>query len=148
MHNQQNAPVLTPLMLGERLNPIWQRWFQRLKTRDDEIRRKPYATYTADQSLTTWELGKSILFSIGSSNISCTLPSVALKDVWSWLTIVRIGTGELTILSADSDKVERNGSGISCHDNKRIACNVTLQLVTETQWAIIGATGIWRVLAY
>ena len=148
MDKQQNAPVLTPMFINKGLNPIWQKWFQKLKTRDDEVRRRPYKTYTIDQSLTTWELGKSILFNIGATDTICTLPSVGTNDVWSWITIVRIGTGALTIIGADSDKIERNGACVKCDDNRRIACNVNLQLVTETQWAIIGATGIWKVSPY
>lgn len=148
MDKQQNAPVLSPFMMDGRMNPIWQKWFQKLKTRDDEVRRRPYATYTTDQILTTWELGKSILFEIGASDALCTLPSVGANDVWTWITIFRIGTGRLTIAGADNDMVERNGKNINCEDNKRIACNVTLQLVTETQWAVIGATGIWRLSPY
>ena len=148
MDKQQNAPVLTPMFLGNRLNPTWQHWFQRLKMRDDDVRKKPNKTYTTSQALTTWNLGKTVLFNIGTSDATCTLPSVATKDLWSWITIVRIGTGTLSIVANDSDKIERNGSKIDCAEPNRIAANVTLQLVTETQWAIIGATGIWRVSPY
>jgi len=148
MDKQQNAPVLTPMFLGRMLNPTWQKWFQKLKTRDDEVRRRPYKTYTADQALTTWELGKSILFATSSTDMVATLPSVELKDLWAWITIVRTGTGNLTVAAADSDKIEKLGSTIMCQEPNRVAPNVTLQLVTETQWAIIGATGIWHVSPY
>jgi hypothetical protein len=150
MDRQQNAPVLTPFFEGEpkRISDIWQSWFQRLKTRDDEVRRRPYKTYTTDQTLTTWELGRSVLFSIGTSAAICTLPSVGLKDVWSWITIVRIGTGNFKIYAPDDDYIEKSGKAIGCKEPNRIAANVTLQLVTETQWAIIGATGIWSVKPY
>jgi hypothetical protein len=148
MDRQQNAPVLTPMFLNKMLNPTWQKWFQKLKTRDDEIRRRPYKTYTTSQALTTYELGRSVLFTIGSSLVTCTLPSVELKDVWSWITIVRMGTGDFKIAAADSDKIEKLGSAIGCQEPNRIAANVTLQLVTETQWAIIGATGVWSVMPY
>lgn len=150
MDRQQNAPVLTPFFEGEpkRISGIWQSWFQKLKTRDDEVRRRPYKTYTADQALTTWELGRSILFATGTTDLVCTLPSVGLKDVWAWITIVRTGTGTLKIAAADSDKIELRGTAIGCSEPNRVAPNVTLQLVTETQWAIIGATGIWSVKPY
>ena len=147
MDRQQNAPVLTPMFLAGKLNPIWQSWFQRLKTRDDEIRRRPYKTYTTNQTLTTWELGNAVLFNI-TGDTTCTLPSVATKDVWSWITIFRMGTGTLTIQANDSDKIEKQGSAIGCQEPNRIAANVTLQLVTETQWAIIAATGVWHVSPY
>lgn len=150
MDNQQHAPVLEPFFFGDprRISPIWQRWFQKLKTRDDEIRRRPYKIYTASQALTTWELGKTILFATGTNNLVCTLPSVGAADVWSWVTIARTGTGTLKIVAADSDLVERRGKAIGCKEPNRITPNVTLQLITETQWAIIGATGIWSVIPY
>ena len=150
MDNQQQAPTLEPFFLNKPgiISPIWQRWFQKLKTRDDEVRRRPYKEYTADQALTTWELGKSVLFATGSSNLTATLPSVGLKDVWSWITIVRTGTGQFIIQAADSDKIEKNGSTIMADEPNRVAANVTLQLISATQWAIIGATGIWHVSPY
>lgn len=151
MDKQQNAPVEHPFSMGKSriiISPIWQRWFQKLKTRDDEIRRRPYATYTTDQALTTWELGKSVLFNIGASNVTAILPSVGLKDVWAWIMIVRTGTGRLKIDAADNDKIEKRGSSIMCQEPNRVAPNVTLQLIAETQWAISGATGIWHVSPY
>lgn len=150
MDRQQNAPVLSAFFEGEPklISRVWQAWFQKLKTRDDEVRKRPYKTYTTDQALTTWELGRSVLFNTGTSDLICTLPSVELKDVWSWITIVRQGTGNLKILSEDDDYIEKNGKAIGCKEPNRIAPNVTLQLVTETQWAIIGATGIWSVKPY
>jgi hypothetical protein len=150
MDKQQQAPILQPFFQGEakQINPIWQRWFQKLKTRDDEVRRRPYKTYTANQALTTWELGRAILFATGTTNMVCTMPSVETKDLWSWITIVRTGTGNLKIAAAAGDLIERNGAAIGCKEPNRVTPNVTLQLITETQWAIIGATGIWRVSPY
>lgn len=150
MDKQQNAPVISPFFEGEvkPISRVWQAWFQKLKTRDDEVRRRPYKTYTTDQALTTWELGKSILFETGTTNLVCTLPSVGAKDVWSWIFIVRQGTGNLKILAADSDKIERKGAAIGCKEPNQITPNVTLQLISEEQWAIIGATGVWSVLPY
>ena len=148
MDKQQQAPVLTPMFLGQRLNPICQHWFQRLKTRDDEIRRRPYKTYSASQVLTTYELGKSVLFATGTSNLVCTLPSVELKDVWSWITIVRTGTGSLKITTSNSDTIERGGKIIGCQEPNRLVPNVTLQLVEVDSWAIIAATGVWSLLPY
>jgi len=149
MDKQQQAPILAPFFIGEgnkNINPIWQRWFQRLKTRDDEVKRRPYKTFTASESLTTWDLGKTILFDIGTSAVDCTLPSVGERDVWSWVTIFKRGTGDFQIIVADSGDYIENGASLATYgDPKRTSPNVTLQLVDEAQWAIIGATGIWRV---
>ena len=150
MDKQAHAPIQEPFFLGKvaQISPIWQRWFQKLKTRDDEIRRRPHKTFSTDGTLTTWDLGKTVLFATGTSNLVCYLPSVAEKDVWSMVTIVRAGTGYLKIIAADSDMVERRGKAIGCKEPNRLTPNVTLQLITETQWAITGATGIWSVIPY
>ena len=148
MDNQQNAPVLSPMLTPDGLlTPVWRRWFQNLKIRDDEIRRKPAKTYTSDQTLSSFDLGKAILFDIGIAEVTCTLPAVGTNDIWSWITIIRRGTGDFTIRCNDSDTLERGGSSLYCDESIRVAANVTLQLFTETQWAIIGATGIWKVQA-
>ena len=149
MDQQQQAPILQPFAENVRnINPIWQRWFQLLKTRDDEVRRRPYKTYSASQALTTYELGKSVLFATGTSNLICTLPSVETKDLWAWITIIRTGTGSLKITTSDSDTIERGGKIIGCKEPNRMVPNVTLQLVEVDSWAIIGATGIWSLLPY
>ncbi len=145
---QKHPPVNEPMLINGRLSPIWHRWFQNLKIKDDEIRRRPYRTYTTDQNLTSVELGRTLVFDIGTDRVVCTLPSVGPNDIYSWITIVRQGTGELVIRANDSDKIERNGNAVSSSEPNRIAANVTLQLVTQTQWAIIGSTGIWHVLPY
>jgi len=150
MDKQKDPPVESPFFEGDirRMNPIWRRWFQALAVRDDEIRRRPYKTYTADATLTTWELGKTVLFDIGASDVTCTMPTVEAKDLWAWITIVRMGTGRFAITAPGDDYVERNAKVITCEEQKRVTANVTLQLITTTQWAIIGATGIWRVKPY
>jgi hypothetical protein len=149
MDKQQNAPVLTPFFVGEpkRISDIWQAWFQKLKTRDEENRRPPYKTYTADQQLTTWELGRIVQFATGTSDLVATLPVVEEKDIWSWLTILRTGTGMLTITADDSSRIEYSSSGGSmyCIEEKRKAANVTLQLVSANQWAIMAGFGTWEI---
>ncbi len=148
MQKQQNAPVnTTPIGPDGRFRPIWQRWFQNVKTKDDEIRRRPYKIYTNEgATLTTHDFGKLILFNNGANNIIAYLPSVTVKDLWCWIQIMRTGTGSIKIQAVDSDKIERNTAALKCDEPKRAAANVTLQLITETQWVIIAGSGIWRAM--
>ena len=149
MDKQQQAPVLQPFFQGEQktINPIWQRWFQKLKIRDDEIRRIPNKSFTADGILTTWDLGTVVEFSIGSSNITGELPVAQNTDVWAWITIIRIGTGRLTLTADSASRIEYSslGGSIHCIEKLRKAANVTLQLISANQWAIIAGFGIWEI---
>ena len=149
MDKQQNAPVLTPFFTGERktISPVWQRWFQLLKTRDDEIRRPPSKTYTTDTTLTTWEFGRIILFNVGTSEITCNLPTVEDKDQWAWVNIMRTGTGTLIVTADSASRIEYSsvGGSIRCTEQKRKAANMTLQVVSPNQWALIAGLGEWEV---
>ena len=149
MDKQQNAPVLTPFFAGEvkQISRIWQAWFQKLKTRDDEIRRPPSKTYTTDTTLTTWEFGKIILFNIGTSIVTCNLPTVTEKDLWSWVTIMRMGTGRLIVTPDNASRIEYSslGGSLYCIEQKRTVANATLQVVSSNQWAIIAGLGVWDV---
>ena len=136
-----------PFLINENINPIWHRWLEDLKTAVDEVRQGAYETITASRAITQYDFGKTLVFSIGATNATATLPSVDTTDLQKWVTFLRIGSGRLTITAADADKIEyssRGGSTYCNEDAKRIAANLTLQLVTETQWAIIGGTGIWK----
>lgn len=149
MDKQQQAPVLQPFFIDDRkqVSPIWQRWFQKLKIRDDEIRRKPYKIYTDNATLTTWDLGKTIMFNIGASDRTCNLPTPGDRDLWAWIQIVRMGAGRLTITADASSRIEYSSEGGSayCQETRRRAANITLQLVAASQWAIISGLGIWDI---
>jgi hypothetical protein len=149
MDKQQQAPIQSPFFMGElkTITPVWQRWFQRLKTRDDEIRRRPYKEFSGNGTLTTWELGKTVLFNIGATDSTCNLMTIETKDLWSWVHIIRMGTGRLAITADSLSRIEYSSIGGSIYgdEKKRRAANVMLQLVAENQWAIIGGLGIWEV---
>ena len=149
MDKQQQAPVLTPFFRGDpqQISPVWQRWFQKLKTRDDEIRKKPAKILTADADLTTWDLGTTVLFDIGTSNVIANLPPIDSSHLWAWITIVRLGTGRMGITADAGSRIEYsslNGT-IYCTETRRRAANVTLQIIDESTWAIIAGLGIWDV---
>jgi len=103
-------------------------------------------TYTATTTLTTSDFGKVIKFNNGATNVTCYLPSVGTANVDSWLIIMRLGTGSLTIKAADSDTIEKTRAGgkIVCDESGRVVANVRLMLASETKWAILAGTGIWK----
>jgi hypothetical protein len=103
-------------------------------------------TYTITTILTTAAFGRVIKFD-SPNDLICYLPSVVAAQVDSWLTIMRLGTGMLTIQAADADTIEKSAAGgkIRCKEAGRVAANLTLFLATETKWAILGGTGIWEV---
>ena len=137
-----------PFLINENINPIWHRWLNDLKTAVDEVRQGVYETITTDRALTQNDLGKTLIFSVGSSALTAALPSVDATDLQKWVNIYRIGTGRLTITAADSDVIETSsrGGSIWCVETKRVAANVTLQLVEVAKWAITAGTGIWKVV--
>jgi len=149
MDKQAHAPIQEPFFMGKvaQISPIWQRWFQKLKTRDDEIRIKPYKEFTASGTLTTWELGKTISFNIGAADAVCQLPTIEVKDLWAWITIFRFGTGALWVTADSGSQIEYSSKGgsIVCQEPRRKAANVTLQIVDENTWAIIAGMGTWGV---
>jgi len=127
------------------LHPQWVRWFQHVGEYYDLVRRKPDKVCTADATLTTDDYGKVVRFDNGASDISCSLPAIYSRDLYCWITIVRTGTGRLTIIPDSAARIEYGSLGgrFWCEEPKRLAANVTLQIMNSTQWGIIGATGIW-----
>ncbi len=111
---------------------------------DGQTKSRASVTYTVDKALTTSEFGKVCKFN-SSSDLTATLPSVGSSDVDSWLIIMRLGTGKLTIQASDSDEIEKSGAGgyIFCIETGRPAANLSIYLASETVWAVLGGTGIW-----
>jgi len=148
MRKAKPPPVLAR-MLDERgnLNPQWVRWFQTVGMFFDDFRRSPDITTTTDLTLTTDDFGKMVLCDTSASDIVCTLPTVSVKDVYCWITIFRSGANRLTIKSISPSAIEYGSIGgrMSNDEARRKAANATLQLISATQWGIIGATGLWRV---
>ena len=148
MERQQQAPVLQPFFGRDgRISEIWQRWFQKVKTREDEIRKKPNKVFTTNGTLTTWDMGKTILFNTGSTDLTCNLMTVDSRDIWGWVQIVRMGTGKLTITADSASRIEYSSEGgsVYCEEVLRRAANITLQIVATNQWAILAGLGTWTV---
>lgn len=147
MRKRQLPPVKEPMYNGENLNPIWLRWFQEISRNQDSYIKPPDLIYSADVTLTTNDFGKTVLIDTSDSEVTCKLMTVSSKDVYCWLTIFRRGANRLTIIPDALTKIEYGSpGGRMWNDEKlRAAANVSLQLVTSTQWGITGATGVWKV---
>ena len=129
------------------LNPMWLKWFQRVGMFFDDYRKSPDLIYTTNASLTTDDYGKSIVFNIGASTVTCTLMTARTTDINGWLgPIYRIGTGKLIITADSASTIEYSSAGgsIFCDEERRAAANVTLELVAANKWAIIEGTGLWK----
>lgn len=149
MRKAKPPPVQARMMDAQgNLSPQWLRWFQTVGMFFDDFRRSPDITSTTDLTLTTDDFGKNIIFDTSAGNRVCTLMPVTTKDVWCWLTIFRSGTNKLTINASPGTRIEYStpSGRIWNSETRRKAANVTLQLISTTQWGIIGATGIWRVI--
>lgn len=148
MDKQQQAPILEPFFIGkpQPISPIWQRWFQRLKTVDDEQKKKPASIYTASRDIGTWDLGKTISFNC-TTEITGILPDTATNLIWTWITIFRTGTERLTITAGSADKIDYGSiaGSIYCEERLRTAASVTLQVIALNQWAIIAGFGLWDI---
>jgi len=138
--------LASDFLRGNLINPIWIKWFRDIEKWCNSIRQEAYTVYTTDTDLGISDLGKVIICNIGDANINITLPHVASVDLYSWVTIVRLGTGRLLIKANDSDRIERSsaGSSIWCQEPGRVAANITLELVDEDLWGILSGTGIWK----
>ena len=109
-------------------------------------KKKKSVTYSGSRvNLTTSDLGKMI--KLTSDDVIAYLPSVGSGQVDSWIMIVRLGDAKCEIRAADSDTIEKSspGGAAICDEPGRVAANLTLVLVTETQWAIESGTGIWAI---
>lgn len=90
-----------------------------------------------------WEdTGMTLVMSNGSTNSKFALPLTGeATHVGCWFTFSNVGTGTL--------EIEGPGGSVKVADNAQITSGddvfstVTLQLVSATQWSIVGAHGTW-----
>lgn len=148
MRKQQLPPADRKLVNKNGIiDPIWLRWLQNVSRELDNRKRPADVTYTSDATLTTDDYGKIHLFDCSSSDLTCTLMTASSTDIDAWLTIIRTGTNKLSIYPENTARIEYGSLGgkIQCNEIHRAAANISLQLVTTTQWAITSAMGLWTV---
>ena len=100
---------------------------------------------TADYSVTTDDLGKSIRVTSGGT-ITMTFPSVGAAEDGALLRYVKCGVGKLILDAADSDKVADSGAGGTIYNDvaTQIFVPISFEYVHSiVTWVITGAMGTW-----
>ena len=104
-------------------------------------------TYSTDATtnLTTATMNKVLALEVAGAT-AVNLPSVAAGDVGLWITIHKLGAGNLVINAADSDVINDSSPGGSISNTvaaQTYAC-IGLILVTATEWRQRGfPLGTW-----
>ena len=101
-------------------------------------------TKTDNYSVEIADSGKLLVMNSADDKIF-SLPSVAAGDIGTRFYFSKIGVGKVTIDAADSDKISDSGAGDTIYNDQTLEVYATIYLilVSATQWAIIGADGIW-----
>ena len=73
------------------------------------------------------------------------LPSVDGSNLGTRYTFVKSNSGQLNIQCADSDTIVDSGAGQKLYNSQTNEdfATVTIELITATKWAIVGACGTW-----
>jgi hypothetical protein len=101
-------------------------------------------TKTDTYNVTTTDTGKTLVMNSANDKIF-NLPSVDATNVGTFYTFVKIGAGKVTIDATDSDLIADSSAGGTIYDSQAAEtyANITLQLVSATQWVITGFNGTW-----
>jgi len=107
-----------------------------------------HVTYNAADTTITLGLAdlNEVLVVENALAVAVNLPSVGAGDVGCWIQIHKRGAGSLTINAADSDTIEDSAGGgkVANTTAAQTYANIRLQLITATEWAIVGMpTGTW-----
>lgn len=148
MKRQASPPIKTPMYDAKgNMAHVWAKWFEQIGHNSDDYKRAPDKVFTTNATLTTDDYGKTLVFDTSASLLTCTLMTPNARDVYGWFTIFRRGVNGLYLAPDATSRIEYGSLGgrIWNTEAKRYAANVTLQLLTVTQWGIVGATGLWYV---
>ena len=148
MKKQQNVPLRVPIYDQKgHMDNLWVRWFQGISQNVDDFRQTPDEIYTTDATLTTRDFGKRIIVDCSYGHRTLELMTVSVKDLFCWVTIFRKGENRLTIVPDSATAIEYGSPGGRIWNDEKLrrAANVTLELISVSQWGIIGATGKWNV---
>lgn len=100
-------------------------------------------TYTADHTLAVTDNGKTFVMDNDSVH-TFTLPIVDSSNIGLWFTIAKLNTGKLIIQAQPGNYINNSSSGGTIYDDSTNKySNVTIQLISATQWATTGGSGIW-----
>jgi hypothetical protein len=102
----------------------------------------PVETKNSGYNILTSDVGKTFTCSATTTQ-TFNLPSVDSTNIGYTYTIVKLGTGQVTIDAADSDTIEDSGAGDTIYCADETPATITLRLFTSTGWYIIAANGTW-----
>jgi len=95
-------------------------------------------------ALTSADLGKTITINSASAQ-TVTLPSVGSSDIGAQVTILKLGSGTVTVQASSGTYIADSTNGGSIYNNATSPAyaSVTLRLATSTRWMLTGGDGAW-----
>lgn len=90
------------------------------------------------------DLDKVYTFST-SSERTINLPTLTNDDIGTWITVVKLGTGKISIFApAGATVSDSSDAGSVYNDNfSETYATITLLLATANKWVITGIDGSW-----
>ena len=102
-------------------------------------------TKTGDYTITTSDFNRSIRMNSVADHVF-TLPSVGSESDGGRVTLIKQGSGKLTVQASDSDIISDSSAGGTIYDEEAVETYATLVLEYmhgNTTWVIISGLGIW-----
>jgi len=99
-------------------------------------------------NLTSDDYGKKIFIDNGVNNVVVNLPDIDASSIGYWLSIVRMGTGTLSIQAKAGDTIgPSSAGGYVLSMETRTYPELGLEVESATHWSpgAMGSYGIWRV---
>jgi hypothetical protein len=93
-------------------------------------------------TITNADYGKTFVCN-STSDQTFNLPSVDTPDIGFECTILKVGSGKVTIDAADSDTIQDSGAGDTIYCSDTGIASITLLLARPTSWYITSAVGTW-----
>ncbi|MBP7796784.1 MAG: hypothetical protein KA059_08435 [Elusimicrobiales bacterium] len=111
-----------------------------------DVRLARVLTQAADSGITisTADFGKTITIN-SSSDQTVTLPSVSASDVGATITVVKLGSGKVTIDAPSGVYIADSSAGGTIYNNtaSQTYATISLRLVTADKWVIMWGDGCW-----
>ena len=99
----------------------------------------------AGVTITTNHYGKTITVNSGSARTISLPASTTAADIGATITIVKLGAGKVTIDAGAGDYIADSGSGGTIYNDAVLPAyaTITLRLIDDSHWVIIGGEGAW-----
>ncbi|MDO8970731.1 MAG: hypothetical protein Q7U74_08590 [Saprospiraceae bacterium] len=97
----------------------------------------------AGKTLSSIDWGKT--FTINSASLqTIILPVVGSEDIGAEVTVVKLGTGQVTIQSGTGNYIaDSTLNGTLYNDTVDTYATTTIRLISATKWVIVGGDGVW-----